>query len=329
LNTINKIEILNELYSDSCSQKDFNKLVEYCWGVADSYLRVRHISLFNNKFKEIQSTKDVAIDSVTPLFVCSKNNRLSIVNAMDNWRAKLDDESDADFFLNKIIWSRAEQTVVKLLKQIDPVFEKIHKTISTCISNYGFSKVNYFGKVYILQQSEKELIGGVIPSKEFNLIPTGIFYLKQAELLNSILDYINKQTEYFPAIPFNELIHKIKFHIGQDYKYDKSSYVYSHETKIELAEILDCSFKSIEKRIVKYYSEKKLNKDEKNNLINAFKDISDDLKNGGFSGTLFEYLHNHHSGLKRDEFYRKYHNIMSYLFNIYRQDIGNHFYDDF
>ena len=46
---------------------------------------------------------------------------------MEKWNDSIDSEGSANYFLSRIIWRRVDQTVTKLYKENDPVFDKILK----------------------------------------------------------------------------------------------------------------------------------------------------------------------------------------------------------
>ncbi len=295
-------------------------LYDYCYKVALASIWAK------TKYKNIDFRKfgitpeQLAHDSIEPLFVLNNEGMINIQHSYENWGKNISDESDIDFFLHRIIWKSLEQRIVNLQKESDPVFAKILKTISIGISKYNYKKVNHFGTVYIISGSYEEIDGPVISPQEFKQIPAPLFLTKQRELIDGLFLYIQQNKEYFPALPLYLLVKRIKdLYVGDNIKTGS----YNEFKLIEISDIISGVKNNIVEKIQKSYVEKgKLNKDEAKKIINIFNDISHDLINGGMNINIMNYFETEFKGTSKEEYYSKYQKILSYLYNIFREEIS-------
>ncbi len=208
-----KDQILNILFrikNNSCSVSDLNRLANYCINISTHYLNTRHSSFFQSSGNPLNKIKDIAVDSICPLFIKSGDrNQPGIERSLIQWNRKIIDEADADFFINRLVWNRTEQTIIEQYKQNDPFFAKIYKTIATCLSENNFKKISFFGTNYIVSETVMKLSGNLISQDSFENLPDSLFFKKQSTLLNGLFDYLQLQLNLFPAIPINLLITEV------------------------------------------------------------------------------------------------------------------------
>lgn len=315
------LESFKKLKSNSFNDEDINQLAEYCISVAFRYLKSKKKKKYFNLGEEGLSLEDMAVDAVVPLFVKAGNGKLGLVNSLENWVGEIESESDADFFLNRVVWNRAEQAIAISLKERDPFFAKISDTINTCVRNNEFRKLTFLGTFYIVRQNIKELEANLIPSSEFNLIPLRFFAKKQVKLLNDLLDYISKDGKWFPAIPFNLLIKRIKELHSKNFVGTSEAEMNITE-ELNIAEILSETKTELSNNIrIKYLEKGKLSEYECGAIARAFDNIIVDMKNGGMSEGLFGYLKTEMKELSNEEFYKNYHGIMNYLLKDFKKDV--------
>ena len=288
--------------------------------IAESYIRYNY-----SRIKKIVNTaqssfRNIALEAITPLFLESNyNNQFIIVDLIKNWNPPIKSEEESLFFLNKIISNRIEQHISLKLRESDPLFSKLLNSINYLIRNGGYNKVNYLGKVYITESTNKKIDWIVIDDSEFQKIPSYLFYEKKV-LLPSLFEYLKTESNYFPAIPLNELIFKLK-HISQ------SDYIYknSHEDvvgQIEIDETVDSGLKYIEDKLKStYYDKNKIDQAEYKNFKKALNILATDLRNGGVSSNLYTYLHPQFDDLTKETYQRNYHNIFEYLVKLFKNKV--------
>lgn len=315
-------DIISKLQSSKITREDLNLLISKSYILSISFLKSKYQSKLNFLNSENRNIEDIAMDAIVPLFVKNNSGQIGLIRSISTWDQSLGNESDVIYFLSRIIWSRVDQTVTKVLKERDPIFEKVLKTLNVCIKNNGFKKNRYFGTVLVLQNQDANLFGEVIAEENFNKIPEFYFGFKQTELFNNIFKYLITDTKYYPAIPLNLLVKRIKLYhsnrldsfIGQSFS------EVDHE--ICAKNLIAEGLKSVNKKIERYYLTKnKINKSEAINIYNAFRKISKDFLNGGIHDSLFVYLKDQDESLTREVFYKKYHPIMNYLFINFKKNL--------
>lgn len=313
----------DKLSSGEINTREFNQLIEVAVKTSKGIL----LSKFRHKiFKGVNTNnelEDIAIDAVVPLFVKNgSGDEISLMKSLRNWKNPVKTESDAQYFFFKIIYSRVEQTVTLILKERDPIFSKIFTTLNTCISNNDFKKLNFLTTVYIVDSRVESLCTPLIQEEEFMHLDSKLFNAKQFKLINGLLEYIEQEKHYFPAVPFNLLVKRIK---QLNYNYFSKSEVYTpkHFSQIPfIDQVVDHELEHLKKTLeVKYYSLNKLSVSEYCAMVHAFEDIAVDMKNGGISGGLFSYFSNHYKNISNTDFYSNYHGIMNYLYSNFKNKI--------
>ncbi len=315
----NKIlNIINKIKTEALNTSELNFLIKHCYQISSSIIKVKFASKINFYNDTTLSIEDIAMDAIVPLFVNNKDSVIGIKRSLEHWNNKIESVSDAEYFLSKIIWRRTEQTVTKLIKQHDPIFEKIHKTLSICISTNTLRKERYLGTVYVVEDTCEKITGHLIPEKDFNSIPSIIFELKQLELFNKLFEYLTEETNFFPAIPLNYLVRRIKNLYFQKYNNEFSTNHYIDDSFIT-NDIVKQGLESLSEKLETFYVAKNIvSEDDAEKILASFNDISLDIKHGGMHSSLFSYLKYRKKELSKEEFYNNYHHIMNYLFKHFK-----------
>lgn len=323
------LQILH-LISTPDSQQSVNNLVEICYKIALSQLRFSYKKVQRIILRDEISLEDIAIDSITLLFEkdhsgCFKN----ILEPFNSWQPPIKTEEEAFYFLSKIIQKRVEQHLSFLLKESDPFFSKLMDSVNYLIKKHSpsephkssFKKINYFGTVFIVASDTESISGKTIPIEEFEKLPAELFTGKK-NLLQNIFLYLNSETSYVSAIPFNALIHKLKeLNIAL---YNISESTTEQNDSIEINSIIAQALnKTIQKLEDSYVSKEKLSINEAEKFRKALTDISRDIKDGGVNPGLYKYLLAHFHSLDEETYKQKYHNILEYLLKVLKQNISD------
>jgi len=312
------LNIILSLKLNSLTTSELNFLIKHCYQVSYSILKVKFASKIKFEKDSTLTLEDIAMDAIVPLFVNNKNGVLGIKRSLENWNDSISNNVDAEYFLSKIIWKRAEQTVTKIIKERDPIFEKIHKTLSVCISSNNLKKVRYLGTVYVVESGTEKITGSIIHEEDIDLIPLRIFEYKQLELFNKLFEYIKQETNYFPAIPLNDIVKKIKFNYFQKYNNEFTSNHFIDNSFIT-NDIVDQGLKTLSEKLENFYVKKNIvSEEDAEKIMASFNDISLDIKHGGMHSSLFSYLKYRKKTLSKEDFYKNYHHIMNYLFNQFK-----------
>lgn len=314
------IIVLENIVRKSVSEEEINYLIKYCIKIAVGQLKSKYAKEIYS-FTDL-SINDIAIDSITHLFVKNNSGQLGIAVAAESWNSDLEDNSDVDYFLHKIVWKSVTQQVFRLLKEKDPFFEKINRTLSSRLKEFGFKKVKYFGTVYIIKQ-DYEIGGSLITEKEFHTLPSYLFRKKQFKLINGLIRYIEKNTNHFPAIPFNSLIRKLKLLNSLESVTLEEAITEVSMQDPGVDQILEKSLSEFNSKLKNSYLDKdKISYKEYEIILTVFNSIAHDMKNGGLGGGLYSYFSHYHN-ISSDEYYEKYNGIMSYMLKHFKEIIKN------
>ncbi|MFZ1289599.1 MAG: hypothetical protein WAR79_05900 [Melioribacteraceae bacterium] len=307
------LQLIQKIKNETINLTEINLLVEYSSKIAISFLKTNYKSKINYRLYYQDTIEDIAIDSIVPLFIKNNSGVLGLKRSLENWTTPIDTEEESNFFLSKIIWKRTDQALTNSLKEKDPFFEKILKTLSLCVTKNNLRKLRYFGTVYIVQDNLAELDSNLIKYESFKNIPSEIFGFKQIVLFDKLFEYLKTKTEFTPAIPLNLLIKRIKeYHLEKskieeiEYTTEDNSFIYD--------EILKLGLNSIQEKIDTFYiPNERVTKDDAELLMTSFEDIAKDMLNGGMSGSLFDYLKFRKNTLTSEQFYKNYHTVMNNL----------------
>ncbi|MGE5681703.1 MAG: hypothetical protein ACM34K_12570 [Bacillota bacterium] len=312
--------LISELKMGDIAELSLNLLIKVCYELALVNVRKKISRIANiNKRWEL-SVEDIAVESICNLFIKnSKRKRLNLECFALNWSDKISDNTDALFFLNKIVSISIDQYMNKLFRNSDPFFAKILDAFSLAIKNLNYSKIDHFGKVYIVKDGDGYISSDkIIPSEEFMSIPLD-HYTGKKEILKYLMNYIELNTGYFPAIPLNLLVERYM-------EYNSIQYTAEPLSDFERISIDDIIFSSLEKTIGKmkrtYLMKKKINSNEADQIASALTDIAFDFREGNTIENLADYLEVYIKGLSIEEYKRRYRNIFEYLVKVFKKSIA-------
>lgn len=303
------------------SRAILNKLIEHCHKIAVRYLQLKRFHINKILINQQITVQELATDCIAGLF--SKDNLKNIYtiqNCFNSWQPQVITEEDCNYFLNKIVASRVEQHLIILFKDDDPFFSKILDSVNYLIRHQNFFKMQYLGKTYIVKTEDEHFEKQFISTEEFDRLPLNLF-LNKTDLLISVFNYLENETDYNNAIPLNDLVNKLKHLNFEDYLTDE--YVTNEYKKIEINEILDSGYSYVVESILNNYADKnKLTAAEKEAFALALKDMAIDLSDGGVNIGLYNYLSPYLKNLDAEFYKSHYHNMLEYLFKVMRNKIG-------
>ncbi len=316
---------LAKLKRQNTQPSDINFVVESAYKIALNYLRQKYIRYQNLIINDDLHMEDIAIDSIAPLFLKDESKQFYVlVNAYNNWSPPIHCNEDALFFLNKIVAAQIEQHVTVLLRESDPVFGKILDSVNYLIKKEGYKKINYFGEMYIVKNKCSCIYEKVISAEEFELLPSSLFINKKTIFINLFHVIENKQG-YFPAIPINSFVSKLKHIALFDYHNNKNQPKFLFD-QIEVEECISLGLTKAQKKLENYYLKKeKLSISEFNTFTKVLSDMAVDLKDGGIKHGLYDYLNVYFPNLTREKYYTKYQDILEYILKIMKKTIAETF----
>ncbi|MCL5030253.1 MAG: hypothetical protein M1480_14675 [Bacteroidetes bacterium] len=320
----NPTHLLKALYEKNLSYNELHALIKVTIRLAEIIARSRYNYVFQRTVFHGITIQEIITDSITPLFIGSKTNEeIPLKKALLTWSQPLDSEESAYFFLSQIIGSRIEQEISKKLKETDPFFGKILRSINYVVEKNKYAKTTYFGVVHIIENSDR-LITQKPPSAEFiEALPNSLLHGTNEKIIALVFDYLKSETDFFPAIPLNALIRRIKKYHSDDFSYYSSSGEANLEDSINVQKIVSSGLEeTVSKLNQMYVSKGKLNEEEADNFKKALNDYAADLSDGGVSRGLYEYLSRHMLTLSKTDFYEKYHQSFDYLIRILKKSIA-------
>jgi len=312
------LEFLNELRSGSINKANLNKLIEYCIRISLIYLKRKYA---NSLYKLPPGTdlNELAVDSVVNLFTRNIENNMGLRTALLKWNNPVTTEAEAQFFIHKIVWHRVEQSLCTFMRESDPFFGRILKTLNYYIKLQGLSKQQYFGIVFVSETTET-LNGRIICPDYFFTLDNSLFFEKKDRLFISLLSYLKEYTDYYPAIPLLALARKLK-HIKMA-EYTGVNITGTIENEYWIYEVTQRALEQSLARLESSYLNKgKLNINEYNWISGSLREICTDLRNGGMDGSLYDYMKHNCINLQKAEFYRDYHQLLDYMVRFLKRKI--------
>jgi hypothetical protein len=317
---ISYYSFIRKLCDGEYNQSELNQFVEQLFRIALTYVRYRFIRIKRIADLNINTPEDIAAEAIAPLFHKTSNNNFAILDEIRKWKPAIETEDGARYFINKISAKRIEQHISFMLRESDPFFSRILDSLNYIIRKTGYNKINFLGKIYITENGNSEILWKIISIEEFENIPVVLLSDKK-KLFPAIFKYIRTETDFFPAIPLNELIIRLKHINGVGYVTQNNANEFTN--KIEINEIVNRGLKKTENKMEEVYLNKnKLTKVEYESFRNTLKAMAEDMKDGGINRGLYQYLEPHFNGLTYEEYQEKYHNILEYLLRLLKGNIA-------
>jgi len=317
---LQKINLIKKLLSGEYSRVELNSFIEFCIKISKTYLILKHYKISKQILHTELDIDDISIEAITPLFLLNEKNEFyNLKKAFDNWDPPVQSDSDALFFLNKIIQNRVEQHIITVLKTSDFQFTKIFNSINYQIRKNDYEKQIIFGTTYIVKKQLKSFDKQFISADEFEKLSFQDF-LTNKNLLEGIFKHLEKSKYYSSAIPLNLLIYKIKS--LNETEIVKRSIIDEAIEDVSLDDIITQSVKATHSKLIStYFEKKKLSEGEVELFKKTIIDLGDDLKNGGVNRGLFEYLKEHSTRLTREKYAGEYQNILEYLLKTLKNEV--------
>ncbi|GMU95498.1 hypothetical protein [Ignavibacterium album] len=313
-------EILPLLLNPECP-KSRRQLIEISYKIALSYITFNHRRVKKILISEEISPKEFALEAIAPLFESDDKNRFIIINkTFQQWNPPVTTESEAQFFLNKLVQMKTEQHISKLLRQADPFFSRLLDKLNYHIKKNGYKKLRYLGTVYIVPSESNEIKGRIIREDEFYQIP-GLLFNFNNKILQKIFAYIEKETEFADAIPLNLLILRIKDAEVSSFETDNNTSDFIEESNVE--KVLENALRiTLSKLNESYFKKGKLSSEEIMLFEKTLNDIIIDMKDGGVNPGLYKYLMANDNRITIELYEQKYRNILEYIYKLLKKNIA-------
>ncbi|MCL5031123.1 MAG: hypothetical protein M1480_19125 [Bacteroidetes bacterium] len=324
MNGVKLLTFLNKINTGKINRSEMREFIEICCKIGVICLNKKYHK--HKTFFSINGISfiDVAVDSISPLFVVNETfNSTEINKSLATWGKKISSEREASFFVYSVVWKRVDQTVNQILAELDPLFGKILTNIIYHVKQNGCKRIYYFGQAYLVETGNAKITGTLIDEHEFNDIPVELIKNTYDKIIKDLIDYIKKRTNHFPAIPLMNLATRIKnLYANQTVLLDFIEE--NHEFSIYINQILKESLERMDSFIdINYVAKGKLSDSEGEIFKIALKEIAIDLTDGGISHSIKDYIIPHFADFNNHEVKDKYHNILDYLYRLLKKDFKN------
>lgn len=310
------LDHLLALKNNDTSQSEICFFYTLCYNIALTTIRLKYSHERKIFIGSDLTCENLAADALTPLFFKrSPGEPIGLLKSLLQWKRPVVNEEEANFFINKVVWNRVAQFMTKMLKDSDPTFNRIHRSIKYFIGKNNYNIITYFGTNYITLPSHGTISGRIICNNEFDNLPNYLFYGKNGEILVSVFDFLKNHTDFFPALPLNLLVKRIKLVNGDELLFNSPVIKEPrYEEEMDINNLVEDSLKKV------YHDLDQIefkNSEAEENIKTAYKlalkDISKDLMNGGVQRGLYHYFKLYLKNLEKDDFYKNYY----YLMNIF------------
>lgn len=313
---LTKFECIELLRKSNSSRRVITSLYNMCYKIAIATLAQKYSKQSCIFLNNDNSFESVASDAIAPLFLQNKpTDPLAIQRSILQWDNPITNEAQADFFIHKIVWNRVAQHITKLLKETDPLFKKIHSSVKYFIDRNNYNRISYLGIMFITESHNKKILNRIISNEEIENLPCDLFLGKYDDVFKNLFNYIENETNFFPAIPLNALIRKLKSINGIEYFIPLLNIpAPSFEEIFDIDCIIEDSLTQVYDTIERFYSKSsRIDGNISKAYKSALRDMAEDMKYGKTSKSLFEYLRFYVGNLTSDEFYSTYHSQLNYL----------------
>lgn len=328
--TLNTLEILEK---DNITPGELNELAKFCCNISYMFV-IKNRSRITPCFLDGEyNYKDFAVSAVTPLFLRNQQNEYSIKTAFRNWTTPIRTQTEAIAFLHKLIKSRVDQHLSESIRNSDPYYIKLQRTIYYFARKQNFKIIRHSGKTYLAKSDVYGTSRNFIDEEAFESIP---YYLLSNDetLLTEITSFLEAETDFIPAIPVNILIRRLKYlrgsheynfevNPGENSEFRTDCRVNSMDEAIYVNDMISDAISKSTAKLDKFYLGKnKLNSSEAGSLKAAIADMAWDIKHGFTCHGLHNYLHNYMESLSREDYESKYQNILEYLLKTIKVTIA-------
>lgn len=312
---------LKSLSDNTYSERELSIFIEKCIKIALFYLNKKHSYVAPVIAKSGLTFEDAAVEVVVRILEKDGKGRYTnLIHSFEKWDPPIKNTGDAEFFINAVTARSVEQYTAALLKENDCEFAKIQNALKYQLKLSSCKIVYYLGVRYIAAENNCEISPPLIDKDGVFSLPNELFK-ENRKTIPRVLDYLKEETEYFPAVAFNDLVYVIKDRTLRLYQPDGPSE--SIESEIIIDECINGSLSEIFDKLKEtYYDKGKIKKYEMDKLRMVLRDIACDLKSGGIERGLFTYFKPHFKTLTNEEFAERYQNLTEYLIKLFKQIIA-------
>lgn len=320
---------LRRLFLPDYSNATVTTVVEYCYKSAYNHCRFKGEKLTSALQKTGLSLRDLCYDAIASLFARDADNQFSsLYKSFLSWDPAIVDDAGASFFLYRVTVKKTEQRITELYAEADHFFFKIltavtYQLTQKCENKY--KKMNYLGRVYIVRAGTKHIVPPLVDTAKLDDLPL-INNEINSELFESILNHCEKQCGCFPAIPFNDLIRRLKEIHAPLYAERtialNSQGISEPLTGTEIHSMMDEVIVSLKEKVDKSYVRKgKLSGFEGVAFAGVIEDLGRDMLDGGPEHNLFNYIAGRLPGTTEIEYKTRYKGIIEYMLRSMRSDL--------
>lgn len=309
--------IFEKIKQRSAGQAEINELVEHAIRVALSFLRRKTFSLPREAMSEL-SLEDHAIEAIAPMFRIDDDNvPVVLLRAYESWDPPVSDNDEALYFFTKIIGSRVEQYSLLLIKDADPLFARIYRSVSRQVQQCNGHKIKKNGMVYVAKDRELDNSGLPEPEDVYAL-PFAVLDGRE-QVVESVLGYFEKRG-FHAAFPLNPLVVRLKQQTVNTYSSEGSSAILPDGFMNEQA--LDAALAAALDKLETGYARKgKITRRQAEVMRLVLTNMVADIKAESNRDSLIEYVGSEVPGITKASYKAEYRNVLEYLYKIFRTEL--------
>ncbi len=317
-NALRVLDLLKAVSIQNVDRTGLNQLIELTQSFAGTYLKYRYKNLSRSLLAEDVSHYEMAVDAIAPLFERDKEGRLTRINkAFLSWNPAIETEEQALFFLNSLAARSTEKYISELLRESDPFFSKILRSVKYMIDSRGYRKKQILGTTYIISAAEVKISG--LPSNQFIYDLPAYLFNGNSDIIREVFSYIKLNTDKTEAIPLNALVVKIKKTGLQEFEQNGNPEIEkTFEIKLLVNKAISAAYTKL---TASYIMKNKIDETESDAIKKALQKIVTDMQDGGINTGLHKYLIEEMPYISFDDYRKKYQNMFEYLYKVLKREI--------
>lgn len=84
------------------------------------------------------------------------------------------------------------------------------RSINHLVEINRINKASWFGVIYLTENGTHNIAQKPIEAEFIELLPAKLFIGSNEKIITQVFSYVKKESDFFPSIPLNALIRKIK-----------------------------------------------------------------------------------------------------------------------
>jgi len=321
----------------SYNRKELKKVIECCYSIALSYLKMKASSNSLYLYKD-ESLEDLAWDFIADLF--HKNDTGSFIKLSDYFEVKEIESYGVDELeieLRKLVFTKVDDNIFRHLGEKDPSLKKIIRNIKLAVRNTDCSgKVCYKDGLILIEPLE-DGTKPALPSEfmQMKLCSRLCEKMQIPEVLIEVIDILQCQDEYrkeFPLVSLASIIRESFILIQEEDEIKSSTIPEVHLNVLngELNNFIEKGLKNVSAIAGSNYIKKgKIDQDDLHLYLETAKDIlRDEFGEEGSNISQYDHLKKYLGELEYENFRENHRPKLEYIVKLARNEVVDSFRKD-